>query len=69
MHRSSYIISLFTEKHLKQLLDEYVAKVVICGRTVPMESHAAYWKQREQIVALYRTFFFGEPLSPLEKEI
>jgi hypothetical protein len=32
-----YIISRFTEKHFKPMLDEYVSKLLISGRTVPLD--------------------------------
>jgi len=69
IHSSSYIISLFTEPHLKEMLDEYAAKILICGRTVPYDKQNLYSSHREKVLRLYRIFFFGEPLSSLEREI
>lgn len=34
---TQYIISKFTEDHFKPMIDEYLNKVLISGREVPME--------------------------------
>lgn len=57
---SQYIISKLHEDHFKQLMDEYAAKVPINGYVVPLEQYKSFEDLRNEIVRLYRIFFFGD---------
>lgn len=64
---SAFIISNFSEDHFKQMLDEYVGKVLVCGKA-PADGEAQQ-RVEEKAKELYWTFYFGEKRSPLEREL
>ena len=63
---SAYIISMFSEDHFKELLDAYCKKVLVSGKAPASEAQQAV---EEQTIRYFRMFYFGEPITPLEKEI
>ncbi|CAD8058314.1 unnamed protein product [Paramecium sonneborni] len=66
---SQYIISIISEEHFKPMMDEYTKKVLINGAMPPLIKYDQYNQIRNQILQLYQVFFFGDPLSQLEREI
>lgn len=63
---SSYIISIFGEDYFKEMIDEYVGKVLVCGKAPNDEKMVEI---HNEVLELYRAFYFGEKISPLEREI
>jgi hypothetical protein len=42
-------------------MDQYLRKVVVCGRTVPLAQYAQYERDvRQRVLALYNVFFYGD---------
>lgn len=51
------------------MMDEYTKKVLINGSMPPLLEFDNYKTIKTKIINLYRTFFFGDELSELEKEL
>jgi hypothetical protein len=64
---SAFVISNFCEDHFKEMLDEYVGKVLVCGKAAQEEE--AQQAVEDQVMDLYWAFYFGEKRSPLEREL
>ena len=62
-----YILSKFNEKHLKLLISSYVSKVLVSGRMPPINRLKEYRDKEEEVIRLYRVFFFGEELSRVDQ--
>jgi hypothetical protein len=54
---SAFIISNFSEDNFKEMLDEYVEKVLVCGKA-PMDPEAQK-KVEDKAKELYLTYYFG----------
>ena len=63
---SQYIISCNVEEHFKPYQDTVLDRVVLNGDVAPMEECKKDEELRSKSVDIYRRFFFGDDLSPLE---
>lgn len=54
---SAFIISNFSEDHFKEMLDEYVGKVLVCGKTPKDPEAQARVENKAQ--ELFKMFYFG----------
>lgn len=64
---SAFIISNFSEDYFKEMIDEYLTKVLVCGKA---PSDPQKQESVEQAVnELYRSFYFGEKTTPLERQL
>lgn len=61
-----FVMSAHLEEDFKPFLDEVMKKTVLNGDQVPMELAKVERSNRNKLVNLYRTFFFGDPVSDLE---
>ena len=66
---SKYIMSVCCEQHLKPMLDQYLQKVLLNGQTVPMNEYQKYMLIKYKLLALYRVFFYGDPITLYERQI
>lgn len=66
---SIYIISICCEQHFKGMIDQYLQKVLLNGRVVPMHEYNDYTKMKSKVLALYRKFFYGDPITFFERNI
>jgi hypothetical protein len=60
---SAFIISIFCEDHFKEMMDAYLSKVLVCGKAPHDEEQ--YSLAEQQVLSLYRVFYFGEGSSAL----
>lgn len=63
---SQYLIGCNFEEHFKPYLDTVLDRVVLNGDVAPMEESKKDEKLRSKSIEIYRRFFFGDDLSPLE---
>ena len=61
-----FVMSAYLEEDFKPFLDEVMKKTVLNGDQVPMEMAKTEKSNRNKLISLYRTFFFGESISDLE---
>lgn len=61
-----FVMSANLEEDFKPFLDEVMKKTVLNGDQVPMEKAKTEEANRNQLISLYRRFFFGDPVSQLE---
>lgn len=61
-----FVMSAHLEEDFKPFLDEVMKKTVLNGDQVPMDQAKTERSNRNKLISLYRTFFFGEPNSDLE---
>lgn len=66
---SAYTFSKFGEKAMRELFESYEQKVLLNGRMPPMGEVEKYNHFLERIIGLYRIFYYGQELSPLEQFI
>ena len=62
---SAFIMSNFCEDYFKQMMDEYVGKVLVCGKAP--KDKKKYLEAENKVKELYRIFYFGEKRSYLER--
>jgi hypothetical protein len=61
-----FVMSANLEEDFKPFLDEVMKKTVLNGDQVPMEKAKTEEANRNQLISLYRRFFFGDSVSQLE---
>lgn len=61
-----FVMSAHLEEDFKPFLDEVMKKTVLNGDQVPLEFAKTERANRNKLIGLYRTFFFGDPVSDLE---
>lgn len=61
-----FVMSAHLEEDFKPFLDEIMKKTVLNGDQVPMDQAKTERANRNKLIGLYRTFFFGDPVSDLE---
>ena len=66
---TGYFLSIFLENNFKELLDEYLKKVPICGNTVSLKNIQKQENLEKKIKKLYRLFFWAENESELDTYI
>lgn len=61
-----FVMSATQEEDFKPFLDEVMKKTVLNGDQVPMDQAKTEAANRNQLISLYRRFYFGDPVSELE---
>lgn len=71
MHQISpqFVMSALFEEDFKPFLDEVCRKTVLNGDQPPMEVAQEEQANRGRLVALFRTFHFGDEMSSFEQAI
>eukprot|EP01017_Pseudomicrothorax_dubius_P041819 TRINITY_DN6744_c0_g1_i2.p1 TRINITY_DN6744_c0_g1~~TRINITY_DN6744_c0_g1_i2.p1 ORF type:complete len:580 (-),score=146.87 TRINITY_DN6744_c0_g1_i2:150-1889(-) len=66
---TAYLISILCEDHFKPLIDALLSKVLVSGAMPPLERRSEHEALRQEVIRLYRVFFFGDEVTELERDL
>lgn len=66
---TKYIMSICLEPYFKAVLDQYLQKVLVNGRTIPLNDLKKYEVIKKKVLNLFRMFFYGDQITLYERQI